>query len=67
MIIIHNVIILKRGMVYVSNERKRQLHKDNYIYRNFHAVSLSMLFLKLVYLQRKVILYTCVTTMWKSL
>lgn len=26
MIIIYNVIILKRGMVYVLNERKRQLH-----------------------------------------
>ena len=44
------------------NERKRQLH-----FEECHAVSLSMLFLGLVYLQRKIILYTYVTTMWKSL
>lgn len=38
MIIIHNVIILKRAIVYVLNGRKRQLH-----FEECHAVSLSML------------------------
>jgi hypothetical protein len=62
MIIIHNVIILRRGTVCVLNEGERQLH-----FEECHAVTLSMLFLGLVYLQRKVILYACVTTMWKRL
>jgi hypothetical protein len=62
MIIIHNVTKLKTGMVYVLNERERQLHLLECL-----AVSLSMLFLGLVYLQIKVILYTCVTTIWKRL
>jgi len=47
MIIIQNVIILKRGIVYALNERKRQLH-----FEGCHTVSLSMLFLGLVYVRR---------------
>jgi hypothetical protein len=47
MIIIQNVIILKRGIVYVLNERKRQLH-----FEGCHTFSLSTLFLELVYVRR---------------
>ena len=47
MIIIQNVIILKREIVYVLNERKSQLN-----FEECRAISLSMSFLGLVYVRR---------------